>query len=134
MLSCSFAARPPKPVLPRVHSLLTLANEKLWVGYFVASAEGNELMFRHSLLIRDGAGTNKQHLQDLLLTQSLTALEHLLAGDGQDVGAVGAGGWPSRRLSHQVLLICLNQVRLVSEHAGRERPGFIAACIERCQG
>lgn len=66
MLSCSFDTKPPKAALPRIMQLLNLANEKIWVGYFVASAEDNEIMFRHSLLIRDGAGTNTQQLQDLL--------------------------------------------------------------------
>src|SRR5579885_184207 len=64
LLSCSFENKPPKQAQPRILQLLNLANEKLWVGYFVSTAETHELMFRHSLLIRDGAGTNTQQLQD----------------------------------------------------------------------
>ena len=56
-----------------------------------------------------------QHLQDLLLAQPLTALEHLPARHGENVGAVGAGGGPSRRLSHQMLPAFV----LCAERAGR---------------
>lgn len=68
MLSCSLEGRTPKHTLHKVHTLLSLANEKLWLGHFVVQSEELTVMFRHSLLIRDGAGTNTEQLQDLLDT------------------------------------------------------------------
>lgn len=66
MLSCSFENKMPKQSATKVHALLSLVNEKLWLGHFILSSEDKSIMFRHSLLIRDGAGTNAQQLQDLL--------------------------------------------------------------------
>jgi hypothetical protein len=66
MLSCSFENKMPKQATSKVHALLTLVNEKLWVGHFAINSDDKSVMFRHSILIRDGAGTNAQQLQDLL--------------------------------------------------------------------
>ena len=52
-----------------------------------------------------------QHFENLLLAQSLAALEHLLARHRQNIGGVGVGCWPSRRLSHQLLLQVLPAYR-----------------------
>jgi len=65
-LSCAFESKLPKPALQRVHSLLVMINEKLWLGHFDICSEDSTVMFRHSLLLRDGAGTTAEHLQDLL--------------------------------------------------------------------
>ena len=73
-----------------------------------------------------------QHFQHLLLAQALATLEHLMTGHRQDVGAVSIGGWPSRRLSHQLLLKSLSLV--LSTHSGRSGPGLLATSVERCPG
>jgi hypothetical protein len=65
-LSCAFESKLPKPSVPRVHSLLALVNEKLWLGHFDICSEDSSVTFRHSLLLRDGAGTTAEHLQELL--------------------------------------------------------------------
>lgn len=65
-IACSFDTKLPKPALPRIHALLAMVNDKLWLGHFGINAEDNTVGFRHSLLIRDGAGTNAEQLQDLM--------------------------------------------------------------------
>lgn len=66
MLTCSFENKMPKQAMGKVHALLSLVNEKLWIGHFAINSEDKSVMFRHSILIREGAGTNAQQLQDLL--------------------------------------------------------------------
>lgn len=65
-LSCALDSKLPKQSLPKVHSLLALVNEKMWLGHFDCCSEENTVIFRHSLLLRDGAGTTAEHLQELL--------------------------------------------------------------------
>ena len=64
--SCSLDSKLPKQSLQRVHSLLAIVNEKLWLGHFGVNTEETCVMFRHSLMLRDGAGTTSEHLQELL--------------------------------------------------------------------
>ena len=56
----------PKALVPRIHSLLALVNEKIWLGHFDLCSQENRVTFRHSLLLRDGANTNAEHLRELL--------------------------------------------------------------------
>ena len=65
-LSCALESKFPKPMLTKIHSLIALANEKMWLGHFDISPEDSTVVFRHSLLLRDGAGTTAEHLQELL--------------------------------------------------------------------
>lgn len=65
-VACAFETKMPKQSLAKVNALLVAVNEKLWIGHFDLSSEDQTIIFRHSLLIRDGAGTNSQQLQDLL--------------------------------------------------------------------
>lgn len=65
-LNCAIEGKLPKGSLPRVHSLLALINEKIWLGHFSLSSSENTICFRHSVLVRDGIGITTEHLQDLL--------------------------------------------------------------------
>jgi hypothetical protein len=65
-LSCALESKFPKQLTPKIHSLVSLVNEKMWLGHFVVSSEDSMLVFRHSLLLREGAGTSAEHLQALL--------------------------------------------------------------------
>ena len=65
-LSCAFDNKFPKPSVGKIHSLLAIVNEKLWLGHFGLCTEDNSIVFRHSLLLREGAGTTPEHLQELL--------------------------------------------------------------------
>jgi hypothetical protein len=65
-MSCALESKFPKSMATRIHSLVAMVNEKLWLGHFDVSSEDGSIMFRHSMLLRDGAGTSAEHLQDLL--------------------------------------------------------------------
>ena len=65
-LSCALDSKLPKQSVTKIHSLLALVNEKMWLGHFDISSEDGSVVFRHSLLLRDGAGTSAEHLQQLL--------------------------------------------------------------------
>jgi hypothetical protein len=65
-LSCSIESKFPKAMLPKVHALLAMANERIWLGHFDVCTEENTIVFRHSMLLRDGAGTTAEHLQEVL--------------------------------------------------------------------
>jgi hypothetical protein len=65
-LSCALDSKFTKQTQPRVHSLLALVNEKLWLGHFDIGSDDGSVVFRHSLLLRDGAGTTADHLRELL--------------------------------------------------------------------
>lgn len=65
-LSCALDTKFPRQMLFHLHSLLAMVNEKIWLGHFEISAEDYSIVFRHSLLLRDGAGTTSEHLQELL--------------------------------------------------------------------
>jgi hypothetical protein len=65
-LSCSMESKFPRAMLFKVHSLLAMANEKIWLGHFDISTEECTIVFRHSMLLRDGAGTTAEHLQEVL--------------------------------------------------------------------
>ena len=56
-LSCALDSKLQKQSLSKVHALLALVNEKLWLGHFDINSEDTAVTFRHSLLLRDGAGT-----------------------------------------------------------------------------
>jgi hypothetical protein len=65
-LSCAIDSKLLKQSQPKVHSLIAMVNEKLWLGHFTVCSEDSTVVFRHSLLLRDGAGTTAEHLQELL--------------------------------------------------------------------
>ncbi|MDE3060045.1 MAG: YbjN domain-containing protein [Pseudomonadota bacterium] len=65
-LCCALDSKLPKNMLAKMHTLLALVNEKLWLGHFDISSEDGAVTFRHSLLLRDGATTNAEHLRELL--------------------------------------------------------------------
>jgi len=65
-LCCALDSKFPKQMLMKLYSLLALVNGKLWLGHFDADPEENTVTFRHSLLLREGAGTTTEHLQELL--------------------------------------------------------------------
>lgn len=65
-LCCSIESKFPKAMAAKLYALLALVNEKLWLGHFDISSEESTVVFRHSLLLREGVGTTCEHLQDLL--------------------------------------------------------------------
>ena len=65
-LTCSLDTKFSKSLLLKMYALLGIVNEKLWLGHFTVSAEDATVSFRHSLLLRDGAGISAEQLRDLL--------------------------------------------------------------------
>lgn len=65
-LSCAMDNKASKGALNKLYALLAMVNEKLWLGKFIICAEDNSILFRHSLLLRDGAQTSTAHLRELL--------------------------------------------------------------------
>ena len=65
-LACAIDAKLPPKLIPKIHSLLALANEKMWLGHFTLESEHMTVSFRHSLLLREGAETSAEQLSDLL--------------------------------------------------------------------
>lgn len=65
-LCCALDTKCPRKSAPKIHTLLALVNEKLWLGHFDLSSEDGTVTFRHSLLLREGAGTCADHLRELL--------------------------------------------------------------------
>jgi len=65
-LSCSLDGKLQKQSVLKVHTLLALVNEKLWLGHFDIQSDTSTVVFRHSLLLRDGVKTSAEHLQELL--------------------------------------------------------------------
>ncbi|MGE0753702.1 MAG: YbjN domain-containing protein [Alphaproteobacteria bacterium] len=65
-LSCSMETKFPKKMAQRVHTLIALANEKIWLGHFESCSEDSTVVFRHSLLLREGVGTSPEHMRELI--------------------------------------------------------------------
>ena len=65
-LSCSIESKFPTAMMFKVHSLLALANEKIWLGHFDICTDECTIVFRHSMLHKGGAGTTAEHLQEVL--------------------------------------------------------------------
>jgi len=65
-LSCALDTKFPKAMIFKIHSLMALVNEKIWLGHFEINSEDASVVFRHSLLFRDGVGTTHEHLSELL--------------------------------------------------------------------
>ena len=65
-VSCALDTKFPKQMILKIYSLVAMINVKLWIGHFDICTEDSTIVFRHSLLLRDGAGTTAEHLQELL--------------------------------------------------------------------
>ncbi len=65
-LCSALDSKVPKHAITKIHSLLAVVNEKLWLGHFDLCSHGDTVTFRHSLLLRDGAGTTAEHLNELI--------------------------------------------------------------------
>ena len=64
--SCAFDLRVPDHRLSDACALLTLVNERLWLGHFDYSVEGGFVMFRYALLLGAGARATPRQVEDLV--------------------------------------------------------------------
>lgn len=65
-LNCTIDGKLPKTTLQRVHTLLSLINEKMWMGFFSLSTEEHTISFRHTQQLNDGITTSAEQLTNLL--------------------------------------------------------------------
>jgi hypothetical protein len=65
-LSCALEMKVPANKRAQIYALLAMANEKLWLGHFDLWSEENLPVFRHALMLRDGAGISSELLEDLV--------------------------------------------------------------------
>jgi hypothetical protein len=63
---CQFDFRVPNPNRQDVHTLLSLVNERLWLGHFDLSSDEQSPMFRHNLLMRSNDLANSQQIEDVM--------------------------------------------------------------------
>jgi hypothetical protein len=64
--SCGFDVKVTKGRRAALFELLGLVNEKLWLGHFDLSPEGNAPMFRHAVLLRGVLGASAEQIEDLV--------------------------------------------------------------------
>lgn len=66
--TCAFDMRVPAERRGRVFELLSLVNEKLWLGHFDVWGEDGPPMFRHAIPLRGTRGPTLEQLEDLVDT------------------------------------------------------------------
>ena len=64
--SCALAMRVPKGKRGPIHQLLSLINEKLWLGHFDVGDDDGLPIFRHTSLLRGARGPSVEQLEDLV--------------------------------------------------------------------
>ncbi|MDF1792907.1 MAG: YbjN domain-containing protein [Thalassobaculaceae bacterium] len=64
--SCLLESKVPVEKRREVCVLLTLLNEKLWLGHFDLGSEDGVPMYRHTLLVRGTGGASVEQMEDLV--------------------------------------------------------------------
>ena len=64
--SCAFDMRVPAAKVSPVHQLLSVVNEKLWLGHFDLWSEDGLPLFRHAVPLRGTSGASLEQLEDLV--------------------------------------------------------------------
>ena len=64
--TCAFDMKVPSDARAKLHELLTLANERLWIGHFGMDEEDGTPVFRHAVLLRGSRGASVESLEDLV--------------------------------------------------------------------
>lgn len=65
-ITCAFDCRVPDRRKPAVFELLSMVNERMWIGHFDVWSEGGFPMFRHTLLLGGEIGSSPKKLEDLI--------------------------------------------------------------------
>lgn len=66
--SCAFDLRVPEPRKRELNSLIVLVNERLWLGHFDLWNDERMLVFRHTLLLRDGPAPTARQIEQVVET------------------------------------------------------------------
>ena len=64
--SCAFDLKVPANQRDKLFELLSMANEKLWIGHFGLDSEEGVPVFRHSVLLRGAPGASAESLEDMV--------------------------------------------------------------------
>jgi hypothetical protein len=64
--SCVLDMKVPKEKNGGVNGLLSLINDRLWLGHFTITADQGLLAFRHAVLLRGMRGASVEQLEDLV--------------------------------------------------------------------
>ena len=64
--SCAFDLKVPANQRDKLFELLSMANEKLWIGHFGLDSEDGVPVFRHSVLLRGAPGASAESLEDMV--------------------------------------------------------------------
>ena len=64
--SCAFDMKVPAGQREKLFELLSLANEKLWIGHFGLDSDDGVPVFRHSVLLRGAPGASAESLEDMV--------------------------------------------------------------------
>ena len=64
--SCAYDMKVPDTKTTEVRTLLSIVNERLWVGHFSLGSESRLLSFRHGVLLRGARGASVEQLEDLV--------------------------------------------------------------------
>ena len=67
-LACAFDLKVPERRRTEVQTLISMINERLWVGHFDLWINDGIVMFRHALILAGGTAASGQQCQSLLGT------------------------------------------------------------------
>ena len=92
--TCAFDMRVPPAKQARVHELLALVNENMWLGHFSLWSDEGLPMFRHALPLRGAGGPTVEQLDDIVETaiadcdRYYPAFQYVIWGDRTAAEAV----------------------------------------------
>ncbi|MGI4954944.1 MAG: YbjN domain-containing protein [Janthinobacterium lividum] len=64
--TCTFDLKVPEKRRQALYELLSLANERLWIGHFGMDSEDGMPVFRHAVLLRGAPGASAESLEDMV--------------------------------------------------------------------
>jgi hypothetical protein len=64
--SCQFDMTVPDDRAAEIVTLLSMVNERMWLGHFDVDADDSTPMFRHTLLLRGTQGATIEQIEDLV--------------------------------------------------------------------
>jgi hypothetical protein len=94
--TCAFDMRVPPECRGKVHELLTMINEKLWLGHFGVWNEEGLPMYRHALPLRGTSGPSLGQMEDMVETALLEcerfypAFQHVIWGGKSATDSISA--------------------------------------------
>jgi hypothetical protein len=64
--TCAFDMKVPAERRGALYELLSLANERLWIGHFGMDSDDGMPVFRHAVLLRGAPGASAESLEDMV--------------------------------------------------------------------